>query len=148
MHCNKLAFLFDHLVGDRKHARRNGQAEGPGSLEVDHQLELDRGLDWKLVRFRALEDAIDIRRRAPKIIDQVISVGQQAADCSFRVSLDDFVGEQQERIRDIETHRLGSLEVHDQFGELEGQLTRLRTLENFIYQSGRLAVHVRQTIAV
>src|SRR5262249_53256069 len=69
----------------------------------------------------------------------------------FYVSLDDFVGEQQERIRDIESHRLGSLEVHDQFvacGQLEGQLTRLRTLENFIYQSGRLAVHHRQDIAV
>ena len=62
---------------------------------------------------------------------------------NFCVSLDDFVGEQQERIRDIEPHRLGSLEVHDQFvacGQLEGQFTRLRTLENFIYQSGRLAV--------
>ena len=43
---------------------------------------LTRGLDGKLARLRALEDAIDIGRRAPKIIDLVISVGQQAADFS------------------------------------------------------------------
>src|SRR5262249_25860653 len=49
---------------------------------VDHQLEFDRGLDWKLSRSLALEDAIDVRRCAPKIIDQVISIGQQAADRS------------------------------------------------------------------
>jgi hypothetical protein len=61
---------------------RNFEAERLRRLEVDHHLELDRGLDWKLARFRALEDAIDIRRRAPKIIDQVISIEQQAADCS------------------------------------------------------------------
>ena len=58
------------------------EAERLGGLEVDHQLELDRGLDGKLARLRALEDAIGIGRRAPKIIDQVTSVGQQAAEFS------------------------------------------------------------------
>ena len=58
------------------------EAERLGGLEVDHQLELDRGLDGKLARLLALEDAIDIGRRAPKIIGQVNSVGQQAADFS------------------------------------------------------------------
>src|SRR4029453_10939490 len=73
---------FDDLVGALLKQRRHVEAERLGGLEVDHQLELDRGLDWKLARFCALEDAIDIRRRGPKIIDQVISVGQQGADCS------------------------------------------------------------------
>jgi hypothetical protein len=41
-----------------------------GGLEVDHQLELDWGLDGKLARFLALEDAIDIGRRSPKIVTQ------------------------------------------------------------------------------
>ena len=39
-------------------------------------------LDRKLARLRALEDAIGIGRRAPKIIEQVNSVGQQAAEFS------------------------------------------------------------------
>src|SRR5712664_332775 len=34
------AASFDHLVGDRKDDRWNGQAEGPGGFEIDHQLEL------------------------------------------------------------------------------------------------------------
>ena len=62
--------------------QRHVEAERLGGLEVDHQLELDRGLDGKLARLRALEDAIGIGRRAPKIIEQVISVGQQAAEFS------------------------------------------------------------------
>jgi hypothetical protein len=63
-------------------ASGHATAERFGGLEVDHQLELDRGLDGKLARLGALEDAIGIRRRAPKIIDHVISVGQQAAEFS------------------------------------------------------------------
>jgi hypothetical protein len=37
-------------------------------------------LDGKLARLLALEDAIDISGGAPKIIGQVNSIGQQAAD--------------------------------------------------------------------
>ena len=48
--------------------QRHVEAERRGGLEVDHQFELDGGLDRKLVRLRALEDAIGIGRRAPKII--------------------------------------------------------------------------------
>jgi hypothetical protein len=32
--------LLDHLVGGRKQRRRHGEAEHPGGLGVDHQLEL------------------------------------------------------------------------------------------------------------
>ena len=42
--------LFDHLVGAQVERRRESEAERLGGLEVDYQLELDRGLDWKLVR--------------------------------------------------------------------------------------------------
>ena len=62
--------LFDHLVGALLEMQRHVEAERLGGLEVDHQLELDRGLDGKLARLRALEDAIDIGRRAPKIIER------------------------------------------------------------------------------
>jgi hypothetical protein len=74
--------LLNHLVGALLKAQRHIQAERFGSLEIDHQLELDRGLDRKLARLGALEDAIGIGRRAPIIIDLVISVRQQAADFS------------------------------------------------------------------
>ena len=62
--------LLDQLVGTREQRGRYCQPERLGGLEVDKQLELDRGLDWKLSWFLALEDLIDIRRRAPKIMDQ------------------------------------------------------------------------------
>ena len=52
---------FDHLVGAAEQLCWHFESEGLGSLKVDHQLELDRGLDGKLARLRALEDAIDIR---------------------------------------------------------------------------------------
>jgi hypothetical protein len=37
--------LFDHLVGDGKHARRDGEAERLGGLEIEYQVELRRLLD-------------------------------------------------------------------------------------------------------
>src|SRR5215831_5088155 len=60
--------------------QRHVEAERLGGLDVDRQLELDRKLDGKLARFRAIQNFIHIRRRTPKIIALVISVGQQAAE--------------------------------------------------------------------
>jgi len=34
--------LFNHVVGDREHARWNGEAERPCGFEVDDQLEFGR----------------------------------------------------------------------------------------------------------
>ena len=67
--------LFDHLVGALLKEPRHVEAERLRGLEIDRQLELDRGLDGKLARLRALQDAIDVDRRTPKIIELVISVG-------------------------------------------------------------------------
>src|SRR5688572_521328 len=65
---------LDHRVGALLKEHRHVEAERLGGLEVDRQLELDRGLDWQLARFRALEDAIDISRGAPVVVEKVDSV--------------------------------------------------------------------------
>jgi hypothetical protein len=44
--------------------RRKAGAELFGSLQINDQLKLDRGLDGKLARLFTLEDAIGIVRRA------------------------------------------------------------------------------------
>src|SRR5262245_49038813 len=75
----RIGWLFDHLVGAGEQRGRHSEAERLGGLEVDHQLELDQGLDGKLARFRALENAVHIYRRTPKIIGPVEAVGEQAA---------------------------------------------------------------------
>src|SRR5262249_37170594 len=58
------------------------EAECLRSLEIDRQREFDRGLDGKVGWLRALKDTIGIDRCAPKIINLVIPVGQQAAKFS------------------------------------------------------------------
>ena len=74
MRAAKLRSL-DHLVGTAEQLRWHVDTECLGSLEIYHQLELDRGLDGKLARFRALEDAVGISRRASEIMDEISSVG-------------------------------------------------------------------------
>src|ERR1700726_2010196 len=71
---------FDHLVGKLLEMHWHVEAERLGSLEVDHQLELNRGLHGKLARFRALEDAVGIRRRPAKIVGEVSPVSQQTTE--------------------------------------------------------------------
>src|SRR4051794_30343985 len=63
--------------------RRKGTSR-PSVLAVlrYHQLVLGRRLHRQVRRLLALEDAIDIAGRAPKIIEPVKSVGQQAAEFS------------------------------------------------------------------
>jgi hypothetical protein len=45
---------LDHLVGALLEMERHVEAERLRGLEVDHQFELDRGLDGKLARLLAL----------------------------------------------------------------------------------------------
>ena len=53
---HKLDQLFDHLVGDCEYARRNSEAERPGSLEIDYQFEFGRLHDRERRRLGALEE--------------------------------------------------------------------------------------------
>src|SRR6516164_830931 len=82
--CQKRAsgYSLNYLLGALLKLQGHVEAERLGGLEIDYQIELDWGLDWKVGRFLSFEDAVDIGRRAPKIIGQVISVGQQAVGFS------------------------------------------------------------------
>src|SRR3954452_9947113 len=82
MHRSKRHHLFNDFVGAQEERLGDRQPDRLCRLVVDHQLELDRGLDRKFARLRTLEDAIGIGRREPKITEQVTSVGQQAAEFS------------------------------------------------------------------
>ena len=44
---------FDHLVGAGEQRRRNGDAERPGRLQVDDELEFGRLLDRQVLRLRS-----------------------------------------------------------------------------------------------
>jgi hypothetical protein len=61
---------LDHLVGDRKHTRRNAQGAGLGGLEVDHQLVLGCSLHRQIGRLLILEDAVDIASRAAEQVER------------------------------------------------------------------------------
>jgi hypothetical protein len=65
---------------------RNLKTKYLGGFEVDHQLVLNRGLDGKLARLCALEDAVGISRCATKIIGLDDIIGQQAAEFSEETS--------------------------------------------------------------
>jgi hypothetical protein len=43
-----IAILLDHLIGAHEQRRRHSYAERLGGLEVEHKLELDRLLHWKI----------------------------------------------------------------------------------------------------
>src|SRR5665213_2205395 len=58
--------LFNHLVGNGNQGGWNDEAERPGRLEIDAQLEFGRLFDRQIGRFRALEDAIDVISSSPK----------------------------------------------------------------------------------
>src|SRR5262245_24026851 len=57
--------LLDHVVGLEQQRRRDRQAEGPGRLEVEAQLELGRLLDGQLGGLGPLEDPVDGEGGAP-----------------------------------------------------------------------------------
>src|SRR5262245_7884439 len=63
-------WLFDHLVRPREECRRHGKAERLGRFEIDHQLIFRRRLYRQVDRLFALENAVDVRRRAPGLVEE------------------------------------------------------------------------------
>ena len=50
------------------------------SFEVDHELELDGGLDREIARLFALQYSIDIRCGTPKLLDKIRTIRDQSAN--------------------------------------------------------------------
>jgi hypothetical protein len=73
---------LDQFIGALLEMCRHVKAKPLSGFQIDHELEFDRSLHGKPAWFLALKNAINIRRRASKIIGQIISVGQQAAEFS------------------------------------------------------------------
>src|SRR5262245_16589697 len=74
--------LFDYLAGALLEMCGHVKTKRASGLQIDRQLESDRSLHVTFAWLLVLKNAINIRRRAPKIIGQVISVGQQASEFS------------------------------------------------------------------
>jgi hypothetical protein len=57
--CGAPLLLYD-LISPREQRRRHIEPEGLRGLQVDHQLVSGRGLNWKIARLLAFENAIDV----------------------------------------------------------------------------------------
>src|SRR5690348_8090422 len=65
-------------AGEHRHWHR--QTKGLGGLEVDDQLELRWLLDGEVRGLGALEDLVDVRGGATKVVSDVHPVGHQAPE--------------------------------------------------------------------
>src|SRR5215471_9371416 len=74
--------LLYHLVGAAEHRLWHGQAHRLRGFEVDYQLILGRCLYGKVRRFLALEDAVDVPRRAAELIEKIRPVRDQSSGSS------------------------------------------------------------------
>src|SRR5262249_48944120 len=70
---------LDHLVRAREQRRRHFEAERPGSLQVDHELELGRLQDREVCWFFALKDAAGIDADLTIHVQNIDSVTHQLA---------------------------------------------------------------------
>jgi hypothetical protein len=73
------AGLFDHLVGGGKQRGRHREAEHLRSPEVDDQFVFCRRLHRKNGGLLALKDAIDVTGRMPVLVEQIGTIGDEAA---------------------------------------------------------------------
>ena len=55
--------LLDDMVRPQQHRRRDGEAERPRGLKIDHVLERGGPFDGEVGRFGAFEESVDVRRQ-------------------------------------------------------------------------------------
>ena len=70
---------LDHSIGRHLHDHRHREAERLRRLEVDHQLQLGRLLEWQIGRFRALEYLTDIEARYSEYLTPTGAIAHQPA---------------------------------------------------------------------
>src|SRR5262245_31299903 len=72
------AFSLDNPVRFHQKVRRYLEPQGPGGLEVDHQLELRRPFYREIRGLGSLEDLINVDCRTPVQISQIGSITHEA----------------------------------------------------------------------
>src|SRR5262249_943348 len=71
--------LFDHLVGAGEHGRWHREADGLRGLEIDNQFVFGRRLYRHVGWLFALKDPVDVTGRTTILVDEIGSIGDQAA---------------------------------------------------------------------
>src|SRR6266849_5442226 len=59
----RLTRLLNHFIRSAEYRLRNSQSEGPGGLEIDHQLERGGLLDRQIAGLGAFEDLVYVMWR-------------------------------------------------------------------------------------
>src|SRR5215472_1563581 len=77
MQCRK-GLSLDNLVGEGEQGGGHGKAEQLSGLEIDHELELRRLLDWDIRRLFAFQDFVDKVRCAPIQTPTIRPIRQQS----------------------------------------------------------------------
>src|SRR5262249_58555714 len=75
--------LFDHLVGAGEQSRWDRKAERLCCLEVYDQFELHWRLHRQVSRLLTFEDAIDVGRPSPTMVNEIRSVGEPSPAVSI-----------------------------------------------------------------
>src|SRR2546427_5180875 len=70
---------LDDLVGSNQDRLRDREAEGPRRLDVDHELELGRLLDWKIGGLRTPQNLVNVSRRPTGEVRNIRPVAHETA---------------------------------------------------------------------
>src|SRR3954451_19038895 len=73
----RIAALFDHLVGTSEHRGRYGEAKRLGGLQVDGQLKSCGLIDWNVTRFCPVQDLVHVIRETLGEFDEIGRISHQ-----------------------------------------------------------------------